>query len=155
MKILVFSDSHGHLDNMTGVTTRLASSVDYIIHLGDLERDGEKLHELFPAIPMFAVSGNNDYYSSLPSTRSVEIGGVKFYLTHGHLHTRENLVQFAKRTGASVALYGHLHQYYESYADGVYIASPGSISRPRGGQRPSYLVVDLSGGGIGIKIMTL
>lgn len=53
MRILVLSDSHGAVE-----ACRLAveqSTPDQILHLGDCVRDAERLHALFPAIPLTGV----------------------------------------------------------------------------------------------------
>ena len=59
MKILVLSDSHGNVDNMVQAVTHTAP--DWILHLGDVMADGEKLHAMFPEIPFEQVPGNCDY----------------------------------------------------------------------------------------------
>ena len=59
MRILVLSDSHGAVE-----ACRLAveqSAPDQILHLGDCVRDAERLHALFPAIPLTGVPGNCDW----------------------------------------------------------------------------------------------
>lgn len=58
MKMLVLSDSHGNLDNMVRAVEQ--TRPNRIVHLGDVMRDGEKLHALFPAIPFDQVPGNCD-----------------------------------------------------------------------------------------------
>ena len=58
MKILVLSDSHGNLTNMELAVERTNPSL--IFHLGDCWRDGERLHEQFPDIPLEQVPGNCD-----------------------------------------------------------------------------------------------
>ena len=71
MKILVLSDSHGNLTNMELAVERTNPSL--IFHLGDCWRDGERLHEQFPDIPLekFHYIGNSSLtgaYSMLLST---------------------------------------------------------------------------------------
>ena len=59
MKILVLSDSHGNLTNMELAVER--TNPNLIFHLGDCWRDGERLHEQFPDIPLekFHYIGNS------------------------------------------------------------------------------------------------
>ena len=58
MKILVFSDSHGNIQNMEQAVR--GDRPDYILHLGDVNPDARALRKLFPAIPMECVCGNCD-----------------------------------------------------------------------------------------------
>ena len=56
MKILVLSDSHGAVSPMEQAVEQ--TSPDLILHLGDCWRDGERLHDRFPSIPLEQVPGN-------------------------------------------------------------------------------------------------
>ena len=53
MKILVLSDSHGNINNMTRCVEMI--NPRHILHLGDCIRDAEALRDLFPDIPMTCV----------------------------------------------------------------------------------------------------
>ena len=59
MKVLVLSDSHGNLSNMMRAVEQ--ESPRMILHLGDCWRDGERLHDRFPSLPLEQVYGNCDY----------------------------------------------------------------------------------------------
>ena len=75
MRILVLSDSHGAVE-----ACRLAveqSAPDQILHLGDCVRDAERLHALFPAIPLTGVPGNCDWADADNPERLIELGGVR------------------------------------------------------------------------------
>ena len=50
MQVLVVSDSHGRVDNMIQAVERVQP--DYVLHLGDCQRDLEKLRREFPGLPM-------------------------------------------------------------------------------------------------------
>ena len=82
MRILVLSDSHGAVE-----ACRLAveqSAPDQILHLGDCVRDAERLHALFPAIPLTGVPGNCDWADADNPERLIELGGVRILMMHGH-----------------------------------------------------------------------
>ena len=82
MRILVLSDSHGAVE-----ACRLAveqSTPDQILHLGDCVRDAERLHALFPAIPLTGVPGNCDGADADNPERLIELGGVRILMMHGH-----------------------------------------------------------------------
>ena len=67
MKILVLSDSHGDLSNMERAVEQSAPRM--IVHLGDLWRDGERLHSRFPDIPFHQVPGNCDLRPEAPAEK--------------------------------------------------------------------------------------
>lgn len=55
MKVLVLSDSHGNIANMVQAVER--ESPRMVFHLGDCWRDGERLHDRFPELPLEQVPG--------------------------------------------------------------------------------------------------
>lgn len=132
MKILVLSDSHSALSFM-----RLAIDVlkpDVLIHLGDYVHDIEAICEDYPSIPCYNVPGNCDRYrleTSMPEIRVVKIGGVYFYLTHGHRHGVKTCVDLLLRDAGAAnvqaVLFGHTHEAYCSREeDGLLVMNPGS-----------------------------
>ena len=84
MKFIVFSDSHGVADNM--IRAVRIEKPDLCFFLGDGERDLNTLQKRFPHLPVNAVRGNCDVFSSLPQTLVCAAGGLKFFITHGHLY---------------------------------------------------------------------
>lgn len=132
MKILVLSDSHSMLSFMR----RCVETVDpdVIIHLGDYFEDGAALKEEFPGIPFYQVPGNCDRYRCLPSQPEIlveTIGGVSFYLTHGHRHNVKlsvgALLRDARKCRADAVLYGHTHMAdCCQEKDGLWVMNPGS-----------------------------
>lgn len=132
MKILVLSDSHSGLRFMHHCIDRVEP--DVFIHLGDYYEDGETLKEEYPEIPLYQVPGNCDRYRCPPDAREIlmpRIGGVKFYMTHGHRHHVKQdtgrLLKDARDWDAQVVLYGHTHvpNCYQD-VDGLWILNPGS-----------------------------
>ena len=82
MKVLVVSDSHGKVDNLIRAVE--LTHPDYVLHLGDCQRDLEKLRQAFPVLPMEGVPGNCDYGSCDQPERLIELGGVRILMLHGH-----------------------------------------------------------------------
>ena len=107
---------------------------DVMIHLGDYYDDAQTMAEEFPAVTVCQVPGNCDKYRAPIGSREVltpVIGGVRFYLTHGHLHhvkmTLWSLLKDARAAGAEAALYGHTHEAYcHREVDGLWVLNPGS-----------------------------
>lgn len=132
MKILVMSDSHAALSFM-----RLAvKSVrpNEIIHLGDHYDDGQVIAEENPHLRVHQVPGNCDKFRcdpTLPQFMCYDIGGVRIYMTHGHLHyvksTLYRLLADGRHYGAAVVLFGHTHEavcYQEE--DALWVLNPGT-----------------------------
>lgn len=145
MRIIVFSDSHGSTACMREALLDHPEA-DMIIHLGDGERDLEKLSEFVGGRRVVQVCGNCDFYSLLPVNEIVDAAGTRIFCSHGHVefvkHGTQAFVEKAKSLGARIALYGHTHQTVTNYDDGLYIMNPGSI---RAGE---YGVIDITPSGI-------
>lgn len=133
MRILILSDSHSSLHTMKDYV--LAVKPDQIIHLGDYYDDAGVLREEFPHIPLIQVPGNCDGWRMVavgaPETIVTTLGGVRFFLTHGHRHhvkmTLSCLIADARNVQAQVALFGHTHQALcQIEDDGLWVVNPGS-----------------------------
>lgn len=132
MKILVLSDSHSALSFMRLCIA--AVKPQHVIHLGDHYDDGVAMAEENPNIRFHLVPGNCDRYrceTNLPQVLCYDIGGVRFFMTHGHLHGVKmdigRLLADGRKNNARAVLYGHTHQK-ECFqdADGVWVLNPGS-----------------------------
>ena len=55
MKLLVFSDSHGWLENARNVLRRIGGRMDMVCHLGDYDSDAEELQKEFPTLPFHVL----------------------------------------------------------------------------------------------------
>lgn len=133
MRVLVFSDSHSGLSYMHRCCEAL--SPDVIIHLGDHYDDGETLRDAFPKANVWLLPGNCDCFRAPAFAQEIltgVIGGVSFFMTHGHRHgvksTLLSLLRDARAAGAQVVLYGHTHQAYlnREEEDGLLVMNPGS-----------------------------
>ena len=114
MKILVFSDSHSAISFMRLCMD--AVKPDVVIHLGDHYDDGDVIREEYPTSRMYQVPGNCDMYrvpGFVPEILIERIGGVDFYMTHGHKHRVKSgigaLIRDARLCKCAAALYGHTH----------------------------------------------
>lgn len=145
MRILVFSDSHGNIRNCVNVIECI-KDVDMIIHLGDILRDVKDLKVLYPNIPIEYVAGNNDFWHNVPYDKVLEIEGKKIFISHGHLYRVKYEYNTITNKGialkADCVLFGHTHECYEAYQDGMLMINPGSIVRPKWG-KASYGVIEI------------
>lgn len=153
MKIVVFSDSHGNLDWM--ITVMEEERPGQVFFLGDHEKDGWAVSELYPQIPFCAVKGNCDWSAGLEDWL-VEVEGVRFLLTHGHLYGAKTglmrLEEAGLRAGADVVCFGHTHRALDREgASGVRLFNPGTIGGPHG-QRRTYGVLTVQNGRLTAEI---
>lgn len=135
MKILVLSDSHGREEYVYSILNNNRDA-DIVIHLGDGENDMDLSLREIPGITrkrFFAVKGNCDLMSSLPTTTYENICGYKFYITHGFKQQVKSGVSEifldAKNNERQVVLFGHTHRPFYEERDGIYLFNPGAVMR--------------------------
>ena len=129
MKLVLFSDSHGNVANMADVV-RLEHP-DRVLHMGDLARDAEELARQFPDIPVTYVPGNCDgRRPDLPDERRFTLEGCKILMTHGHTyHVKAGpgaAIRAARETGARLLCFGHTHEAFCEFQNGLWIVNPGA-----------------------------
>ena len=154
MKLLVLSDSHGNVNNMVQAVDQ--TNPDMILHLGDVMRDGEKLHAFFPKIPFEQVPGNCDYEIFDPPEKMLFIEDKRILMCHGHtLHVKETLLTAmyaALERSADIFLFGHTHKVFCETRNGVAMLNPGSIGDY---YYPTYGIVEITDGQIHIDTYPL
>lgn len=151
----IFSDSHGETALMAEAVRR--TRPDLIIHLGDHERDAFALRDEFPHIPFYNVCGNCDIAQMSPLWSTVQIGPVKAYICHGHMHGVKrhlhSLYYAACEQSASIALFGHTHIPCTEEVGGVKLINPGSAGK---GRQPTWAKLEVfDNGGVYCQILEL
>lgn len=152
MRIVVFSDSHGHYNNMRDIAKK-EKNADLFIHLGDGERDTLGFDTDIPTKEYICVRGNCDTGHTL-TEKTLDLCGRRLFITHGHVYHVKNglepLREKAVEQRADVVLFGHTHEGFESYdaVHRIFFLNPGSISMPKHGKSPTYGVVELNAAGI-------
>jgi uncharacterized protein len=148
MKLLLISDSHGFTHNIIKAIT-LNPDVDMIIHLGDFLHDILSVAKSYKALKFEYVPGNNDW-SSYPKEKVIDVEGSRILITHGHLYGVKQgyngLISLAESNQANAVFFGHTHLPDEIYSDHLLLLNPGSIGLPTGNNRPTYCIVEISGG---------
>ena len=146
MKLLVLSDSHKRMQYMYQAVER--EKPDLIIHLGDHDRDAERLAEQYPEIPVWSVCGNCDYGTG-PERIVQDLEGVRIFATHGHtLMVKYGLLRAtlaAKEEKANVLLFGHTHEALCDWHRGLWYVNPGTCS---GSGPVTYAVLELDRGSV-------
>lgn len=133
-RIIVVSDSHGLVQPLEAIYERYKDTVQAFIHCGDSELPmGHPLLEVYRT-----VKGNVDS-EPFPMTLTVDIGGRKILVTHGHKQGVRfglgRIREFGLANNADLVCFGHTHKPYFRDHDGVWLLNPGSIRVNRGFRR--------------------
>lgn len=121
---------------------------DEIVHLGDHISDARDLSFALPDVEILRVPGNCDYGSIEQPSILTELGGVRMFLTHGHLfgvkQGLQRLFLQAKAVDAQIALFGHTHRPLCECHGGIWLLNPGTCGRFG---RASYGVIEIAADG--------
>ncbi len=157
MRIMVVSDTHGRIKDVVDQYQKF-KNIDMIIHLGDYHRDALRIKELVNS-KMVCVKGNTDGEFSEKSYKVIEIEGHKILLTHGHMEkVKSNLLQLYYKTvslSCDAVLFGHTHIPVNIRNKGILFLNPGSPTMPKGGNPPSFALIDLQRQSVSSEIVSL
>lgn len=159
MKIAVFSDSHGKIENLKEAASKaLREYADILIHLGDdyedaavLESSGKKIIKV-PGV-------FSEFYKDpgIPNRVVVNIKGRKVLVSHTETSHPHDLPDDIKPedviSGGEVAFafVGHTHIPKIERRKKVIVVNPGHLkSEDKRGYPPSFAMIDLSAGKIQI-----
>ena len=145
MKVIAFCDIHGHVHNLMKLVP-IMERADVALFLGDGEAALETLpHHILKKL--FAVGGNVDLFTRLPNEMVLEIGGVKFFATHGHMYGVKSgfdrIFHVAKENDARVVLWGHRHESYRETRDGIQMIGVPPLGETRTREGSSYVEIIL------------
>jgi putative phosphoesterase len=149
MKILAVSDSHHDTSFLLPALRRFAGEVDLIAHMGDGVADvkaaARQARMKLPRV--VGVRGNGDHDPAFWPRLLVGNSARPVLLLHGHLDgVGEGLAKAmvkAEEAGAKLLLFGHTHRAFSEVNRGILVLNPGSISRPRGRDHPTFAVIDV------------
>jgi len=141
--IAVISDTHEALlpENIHGLFPEDAS----VLTLGDISmRELSLIRKHYRHLG--GVRGNCDPENGLTEIQTVEIDGLRFFLSHEPpvvrlLSRREDRIQ-----GYDAVLFGHLHRRVHVLERNIVYFSPGAFSGPRDGNDPSVGIIEISKG---------
>lgn len=150
MRIIVISDSHGKKREIEEIL-EIHKTAKQVIFLGDGLGDLEDFEYIYPDRTFHKVSGNCDWYSKEKTSQLITLENRRIFFSHGHIYnvkfTLDDFKRTARENRADIALFGHTHQQYTEYSDGIYIMNPGSVN-PSGSGKSCYGIVDITGAGI-------
>lgn len=159
MKLMFISDIHGIATNLHIIKEKfIKNQCDKLVVLGDLYYIGprnkmiegyniEKVKQFLESMKenLICMRGNCDsevdiMVSNFPILNELSLIMTEnhdLYITHGHIYNESN---WTKEN--SILIYGHFHIPFIKKIETNYYINPGSISLPKEGYLPSYLVYD-------------
>jgi putative phosphoesterase len=151
VRILIISDTHRRNENYLKIVEDIGDELDMVIHLGDVEGSEYVIQEAVDC-PVEIVAGNNDFFSDLPSEKSLQIGRYRVLITHGHRYYigmgNEMIKKEAIAGGYDIVMYGHTHKPVIDISKNIIAINPGSLSYPRQENRkPSYIIMEIDDDG--------
>jgi putative phosphoesterase len=136
VRVAVLADTHLRcgLEQLPGAARRVVERADVILHAGDVV-SRTALEELSELGLLHAVLGNNDVdlEELLPTTASMEIGGVRIGMVHDS-GARSGRPGRMRRLfpDADLVVFGHSHiPWNEEGVDGQLLFNPGSATQRR------------------------
>ncbi len=143
MRIIVFSDVHGHSDYLMKLLNTHPEADAYIF-CGDGIRKVKKVFEAFPNFRLFSTPGNCDSFEE-ETLKISEFGDIKIAFCHGHgfgvKYGIERLLSLAIKSGANILLFGHTHNAVCKFSKGIYYMNPGAIAD---GSNIYFGIIDIS-----------
>ena len=156
MRLVIISDIHGIKTNLNIVLDFYHNmKCDKLVVLGDVLNNGFYTYDYDPEYvekvlrsmsdDVICVRGNCDTAADIINIthheasilEELETDNTKLYFTHGHLFNKNNW----DKTN-SILSTGHTHRPdITEFGTNLYI-NPGSISKPRGFEKPSFLYFD-------------
>jgi putative phosphoesterase len=153
MKIIVMSDSHGNTQALLDAV--FDENPQLILHLGDCEKDCDKVRRVYPDINLRAVRGNGDFRAREPEYDEFVAESKRIFMTHGHMYgvksSLDSVLNTAFSRSADILLFGHTHIPYYEVIDEMHVVNPGSIAF--GAQ--TYAVLEIEHGVIRCRITRL
>ncbi|MBE6147521.1 MAG: phosphodiesterase [Firmicutes bacterium] len=161
MKLLIISDIHGIKTNLDKIReVYIKEKCDKLVVLGDIYYIGPRnnmipgydINEVKKFLESFkediiCLMGNCDSiidkqitnFPMIPELEYIPLDGLNLYFTHGHTYNMDN---YEKIIGNAVLIYGHLHIPFIKQSDNKYFINPGSISLPKDGNLPTYMIYE-------------
>lgn len=134
MKIIVTSDLHGSVKTLNHILYNY--NADLFLDCGDSQMNNYQLKNFE------TVLGNCDN-ENFPKYRIIDVcEGLKIFITHGHLYSINDMIKLVKDNNCNIILHGHTHIKRLDLIDGIYVANPGSITKPRSNESNNFLEID-------------
>lgn len=161
MKLVIASDIHGSAYYCRKLLKRLEEEKeDRLILLGDVLYHGprndlpkdyapkEVIAMLNPLKEkILCVRGNCDTevdqmvleFPILADYSLLAVDGLRLYATHGHVYNEQHMLPLMP---GDILIHGHTHIYEAKKSGKHVILNPGSVSIPKGGNPPTYAILE-------------
>jgi putative phosphoesterase len=161
MQVAIISDTHipSRAQSIPGWARRRISGADYVIHAGDFDSTKAlaDVRQLAPRLT--AVGGNMDPRGlDLPAVETVDLGGVRFVVTHGTGSRRgyeqrvAGIVDEHAAEGPTVGVSGHTHELLDATVEGYRLLNPGSVTGASPADEATMLTADVSDGDVDVTV---
>jgi putative phosphoesterase len=152
MKYIAAGDIHGSVFFTNCLVERINElRPEKVVLLGDIygHTYNNEIDEILlsSGVEIESVEGNGDNRTAVLSRLNFigscimeYSGGRRFLFTHGHIYNRYNLPFYMKKD--DVFIYGHTHNTNIAKERGVNIINAGSIARPRGISKNSFVFIN-------------
>lgn len=161
MKLMIASDIHGsafYCEQMIEAYKR--EGADKLLLLGDILYHGPRndLPEGYAPKEVIAmlnpmkkellcVRGNCDTevdqmvleFPILADYSLLAVDGLRLYATHGHVYNEQHMLPLMP---GDILIHGHTHIYEAKKSGEHVILNPGSVSIPKGGNPPTYAILE-------------
>ena len=132
MKILITSDSHGHID-LYGKIKKRHPDIKIFLDAGDSEASQQDLS------PFITVKGNCDHFYEMLDKLVIPTPYGKLLMKHTpYISTKELIDENIK-----IFVYGHLHKRDFHKNGDIYYISPGSIAYERDNNKEGYVILNI------------
>lgn len=139
--ITVVSDTHGQdTHRLSRRALTAVREADLVVHAGDFTTESVLKAFETESTRFVGVAGNSDALpvrTRLPATQTVEHGGLRIAIAHGHDHSETSRSLFARQERADLLVVGHSHAPTVRSTGEYTLLNPGSHAEPRG-HRPAY-----------------
>jgi putative phosphoesterase len=160
MEIAIVSDTHipSRAQSIPDQFRERIRDADHALHAGDFVSEGALADLLAVAPELTAVSGNMDRALGLPAVATVELGGVRFVLTHGTGPARgyeQRVLETVREEGGDVGICGHTHEVLDTSRDGVGLLNPGSVTGAAPAERTTMMTATVADGAVDVTVHEL
>ena len=162
MRLAVISDSHvpSREPSIPEWVLDQCRDADHVIHAGDFDAP-ETLETVREASPeLTAIHGNIDPDLGLPSVATLDLGGVRFVVTHGtgDIEGYEERVagtvdsNAADADGPTVGVSGHTHEVMDREVAGYRLLNPGSCTGASPASAATMMAANVEDGEVDVTI---
>ncbi|WP_299232753.1 metallophosphoesterase family protein [Natronomonas sp.] len=163
MEVVIVSDTHvkSRAASLPAWVEASIEAADHAVHAGDF--DSRPAYERIDALAegLTAVGGNMDRALGLPAVARVDLGGVRFVVTHGDGDEGDYESRLLGAVEANVAgeeavptvgVGGHTHRVLDAERGGYRLLNPGSATGAWPAQRATLIEATARDGTLSVAV---